>query len=43
MLANDFQMIILGHDLSESVATIVKFLKVRFSSMDFRANLVDLI
>lgn len=42
MLNNDFQMIILGHDLS-GVVTIVKFLKVRFSNMDFRANLVDFI
>lgn len=43
MLPNDFQMIILGPDLSDRVAVIVKFLKIKFSSMDLKASLVDLI
>lgn len=42
MLTNDFQMIILGPDLSNSVAVTVKFLKIKFSSRDLQASLVDL-
>lgn len=43
MLTNDFQMIILDSDLSDSVAVIVKFLKFTSSSMDLKASLIDLI
>lgn len=43
MLTNDFQMIILGSDLSDSVAVIVKFLKFTSSSADLKASLIDLI
>ena len=41
VLINDFQMIIPGSDLSDSVAVIVKFPKIKFSSVAFKASTVD--
>lgn len=40
VLTNDFQMIILGPDFI-SMAVIVKFLKIKFSNVAFKASLVD--